>query len=213
LGTWFETNNAKKYKLSVETMLVNRSLFKSKRYSVSLGNRYRFNNRFSINHNVTVSPQTDNVGFASVTGNDVIFGRRDVASVENIMNLKYSFSDKMSINTRIRHYWSKVDYKEFFTLQPDGGLQKNNSFNQDVNQNYNAFNIDAVFTWQYAPGSFINIVWKNAAYNFNRVVEDGYFKNFSKTLDTEDNNNLSLKVIYFLDYLQIKKWKKRDKKS
>lgn len=210
IGTWVETNNAKKYKIYTEIMMVDRSLFNSKRYSLSLGNRYRFNNKFSINHNLNISPQTDNVGFAAISGNDVIFGRRDIKSVENLLNLKYSFNDKMNINTRIRHYWSKVDYKEFFTLLQDGGLEKNNSFNQNVNQNYNAFNIDAVFTWQYAPGSFINLVWKNAAYDFNRIVNQGYFKNFNNTMQADDNNNLSLKVIYFLDYLQLKKLKKKN---
>ena len=212
-GTWFETNNAKKYSLSTELMYVDRSLFNSKRYSLSLGNRYRFNNRLTISHNLNLTPQTDNAGFAAVSGNDVIFGRRDVKSIENILNIKYSFSDKMSINTRVRHYWSQVHYNEFFTLQPDGGLLHNSSFNQDVDQNYNAFNVDAVFTWQYAPGSFVNIVWKNAAYDFNRITDHGYFKNFDKTMEADDNNNLSLKVIYFLDYLQIKNWKKRDSKT
>lgn len=213
IGAWFETNNAKKYALSVENMIVDRSLFNSKRYSFTLGNRYRFNNKLTISHNLNISPQKDNVGFAAISGNDVIFGRRDISGVENILNIKYSFSDKMNINTRVRHYWSEVHYNEFFTLQADGGLAKNSSFTQNVNQNYNAFNVDAVFTWQYAPGSFFNIVWKNAAYDFNRLTEDGYFKNFHKTMLADDNNNLSLKVIYFLDYLQIKKWKRRDKKD
>ena len=211
IGIWFETNNAKKYSLSLETMFIDRSLFNSLRYSVSLGNRYRFNNKLTISHNLNVSPQTNNAGFAAISGSDVIFGRRDVESVENILNIKYSFSSKMSINTRVRHYWSEVHYKSFYTLQQDGGLAPNNSFNQDVDQNYNAFNVDAVFTWQYAPGSFINIVWKNAAYDFNRTTDHGYFKNFDKTMQADDNNNLSLKVIYFLDYLQIKKWKKKSK--
>lgn len=208
-GIFFETNNAKKYTFSTETMFVDRSLFNSKRYSFNFSNRYRFNNRFTMNHTLNLTPQKDNVGFADVSGNDVIFGRRDISGVENILNLKYSFSDKMNINTRVRHYWSKVRYKEFFTLQQDGGLAKNTVYNGDVNQNYNAFNVDMVFTWQYAPGSFINIVWKNAAYDFNRVVNDGYFKNFQNTMKADDNNNLSLKVIYFLDYLQLKKGKKK----
>lgn len=213
LDAWFETNGSKKYGLYGELMYVKRSLFGSTRYSFNLSNRYRFSNKITVSHRVNLGPQKDNVGFAAISGNDVIFGRRDVKSVENILNLKYSFNDKMNINTRVRHYWSKVHYKEFFTLQQDGGLQKNNVFNDNVNQNYNAFNVDAVFTWQYAPGSFINLVWKNAAYDFNRFVDNGYFKNFNKTMEADDNNNLSLKVIYFLDYLQIKKWKKRDKKS
>ncbi|MFZ9387148.1 MAG: DUF5916 domain-containing protein [Chitinophagaceae bacterium] len=209
---WFSTNNSKKYVLNTELMYVKRNLFGSTRYSFNFNNRYRFNDKISIGHRLNWEPQRDNVGFAAIQGNDVIFGRRDVESVENILNLKYSFNDKMNINTRIRHYWSKVHYKEFYSLEQAGGLQKNPDFNQNVNQNYNAFNVDAVFTWQYAPGSFINLVWKNAAYDFNRQVDHGYFKNLNRTIEADDNNNLSLKVIYFLDYLQIKKWKKRDKK-
>ena len=80
-------------------------------------------------------------------------------------------------------------------------IEKNTIFADNVNQNVNFFNIDMTYTWQFAPGSFINIVWKNAAFHFCRLVEKNYFKNFSNTIDSDQNNNLSLKVIYFLDYL------------
>ena len=84
--------------------------------------------------------------------------------------------------------------------------------------------MDLVYTWQFAPGSFINIVWKNSAQEFRNfftegpgeygsIVKDGYGKNFSNTMKADDNNNLSLKVIYFLDYLQIKNHKKKEKKN
>jgi len=208
IDAWVETNSAKKYSLYSELMYVKRSLFNSERYNFNISNRYRFSNKLSVSHRMNLGPQNNNTGFAAISGNEVIFGKRDIKSVENILNLKYSFNAKMNINTRIRHYWSKVTYKEFFTLLQDGGLQKNTAFNQNVNQNYNAFNIDAVFTWQYAPGSFINLVWKNAAYDFNRIADHGYFRNFNNTMNADDNNNLSLKVIYFLDYLQLKKKKK-----
>ena len=115
----------------------------------------------------------------------------------------------MGLNTRIRHYWSKVDYKEFFTLQLDGSLADNNSFARNVNQNVNFFNVDMVYTWQFAPGSFINIVWKNSAFDFQDKVEESYFKNFGNTMEADQNNNLSFKIIYFLDYLDFKKWTKK----
>lgn len=140
-------------------MYVKRSLFNSEKYNFTLSNRYRFSNKLTISHRVNIAPQNNNTGFASINGSEVIFGKRDIKSVENILNFKYSFNAKMNINTRIRHYWSKVDYKEFLHYNRMA-VCKNSSFNQNVNQNYNAFNIDAVFTWQYAPGSFINLVWK-----------------------------------------------------
>ena len=61
------------------------------------------------------------------------------------------------------------------------------------------------YTWQFAPGSFLNIVWKNAVVSFEDMIEPGYFKNFENTLQNDQNNNLSLKVIYFFDYLNFKK--------
>lgn len=206
---WVQTNDAKKYRLYVEMLYIKRNLFSSERYEYTIENRYRFNNHLTINAGLSLSPQNNNVGFAAIDGNDIIFGRRDIRTVENTISIKYSFNDKMNINTRIRHYWSKVNYKEFFTLLENGGLEKNTTFNGDVNQNLNFFNIDMVYTWQFAPGSFINVVWKNAAFNYNQVVKEGYFKNFTNTMKEDDNNNLSFKVIYFLDYLQVKKWKKK----
>jgi hypothetical protein len=113
----------------------------------------------------------------------------------------------MGITLRVRHYYSSVEYKEFFTLQQDGLLKPNSSFNQNVDQNANFFNVDMVYTWQFAPGSFINVVWKNAVFHYTDIVEESYIKNLGNTIEADQNNNISLKVIYFLDYLQLKKKK------
>ena len=61
-----------------------------------------------------------------------------------------------------------------------------------------------VYTWQFAAGSFINIVWKNAIYD-DKNLSNSYLKNFNNTLSSPQNNNLSLKIIYYLDYLKFKK--------
>lgn len=208
---WFQTNSAKKYNLYSELLYVGRSLFASKRYQFNFQQRYRFSSKFTVIHGMYLEPQTDNVGFANhydaLGAPTYYFGRRDRQTVENTLTLRYNFSNKLKLNTRVRHYWSKVDYDQLFDLLPDGTLQANNANPDEANQNYNAFNVDATFTWEFAPGSFMNIVWKNAAYDFNRIVDHGYFKNFGNTMEVDQNNNLSLKVIYFLDYLQLKKKK------
>lgn len=208
---WFETNSAKKYFMYNEFLFVSRSMFNSKRYQYNFGQRYRFSDKFSIRHDLYTEPQTNNVGFAAFSGDDIIFGRRDRNTIENVLNFKYNFNSKMGLNTRVRHYWSKVYYKEFFTLLLDGTLAKNTVFNGNKDQNVNFFNVDMVYTWQFAPGSFLNIVWKNSVVDFANQVEKSYIKNFDRTLEADQNNNLSLKVIYFLDYLDIKSWKKKAK--
>ena len=76
----------------------------------------------------------------------------------------------MGITYRARHYLSTVDNKEFYILQSNGELASNPT-NYTANQNVNFFNIDMVYTWQFAPGSFINIVWKNAVVDLRTLTE------------------------------------------
>ena len=209
MGAFVETNQAKKYVVNAEFVYVNRSYFDSYKVEISLNQRYRFNDKFSVRHRISFEPQYNNVGYASKDNvGDPVFGVRDRSTIENILNFKYNFNNRIGITTRVRHYWSLVDYKQFYSLKPaDGTLTPNNTFTRNVNQNYNAFNVDAVFTWQFAQGSFINIVWKNSIQDFNRLIDNGYFKNLGTTLDVNQNNNFSFRVLYFLDYLQLKKKK------
>lgn len=204
---WFNTNDAKKYFISLNMFFSQRTVSKSRRYDVNFSHRYRFNNKLSIGHELNTQFQPNNVGYATLQNDDIIFGSRNMVTIENILNFKYNFSTKMGLSTRIRHYWSQVAYNEYYTLQQTGDLQKNAQFNSNVNQNYNAFNIDATFSWQFAPGSFINLVWKDAAYNFSKESGYSYFANLYNTLNGSQNNSLSFKILYFLDYLVIKKKK------
>jgi hypothetical protein len=62
-----------------------------------------------------------------------------------------------------------------------------------------------VYTWQFAQGSFITVVWKDISENFSRSFEKGYFKNVSNTINLPQFSSLSVRVIYFLDYLSVRK--------
>ena len=71
-----------------------------------------------------------------------------------------------------------------------------------------------VYTWQFAQGSFINIVWKKVAMEdeYGGGIENRYFKNVSNTINAPQFNSLSLRVIYFIDYLTAKSKLKRKNK-
>lgn len=210
-GSYFESNQAKKYSISPE--LVIRKFFNFYNgfsYQVSTRQSYRFSSKLSVSHRFSINPRFNNIGYTySDNSNEIIFARRKVNAIENILSAKYNFTNKMGITFRVRHYLSTVENKEFFTLKKDGKLNPTALFNNNTNRNVNFFNIDMVYTWQFAPGSFVNIVWKNSVFDSKEFVESDYFKNFSNTLEVDQNNNLSLKVIYFLDYLQLKNHKKK----
>ena len=111
----------------------------------------------------------------------------------------------MGLTFRARHYASVVSNKEFYSLNNNGFLSPKSGITQNLDRNVNYFNVDMVYTWQFAPGSFMNIVWKNATAYSSDDAKVAYLENLQNTLQSDQNNNISLKVIYFLDYLTFKK--------
>lgn len=215
-GFWIGTNRAKKYSAYLE--FYNRTSGKYNYVATDfwINQRFRFNDKLSIGLTSSIQPRINNVGFAfrpydavnqrpADTSN---FARRDIHTVDNTLNLKYNFNNRMGLTLRLRHYWSKVENKEFFELQDDGYLKPIAAPTKDYNYNVNYFNVDMVFTWQFGPGSFLNFVWKDASQLENQNVNTRYFKNLDHTLSEPQANSLSLKVIYFLDYLDLKKKKR-----
>ena len=100
--------------------------------------------------------------------------------------------------------------KQLYDLQPDGNLSPTTHGNVLlIHQNINYFNIDAIYTLEFAPGSFINIAWKEQSFLGDEDTRYTYFKNFDRTMSSPQNNNLSVKIIYYFDYLDLKKLKKR----
>src|SRR5690606_24652942 len=100
----------------------------------------------------------------------------------------------------------EVENKAFYHLNSDGSLTQRNDVVDNFNRNANFFNVDMVYTWQFGPGSFLNVVWKNASVSNTSDISPDYIGNLRNTLQSNPNNNLSLKVIYFMDYATMKKW-------
>jgi Domain of unknown function (DUF5916) len=212
-----ETNSAKKYYMNLSYFMAIRSLFNSPNYQVNFLQRYRFNDKFSITESINYNPTINDAGYFSQyiqnsIVQDVIFSRRDLKTVENIVSLKYNFNRKSGITFRARHYWSKVVPKQLYDLMPDGNLKP--TVHTDVlitDDNINYFNIDALYTLEFAPGSFINIAWKQQGVLSNENAGYTYLKNFNQTITSPQNNNVSIKVIYYLDYIDLKKHSKKNR--
>ncbi len=207
VGAWVNSNQAKKYYYYISLYTGYNNLFHARYYELDLENNYRFSDKFSMGHSINLSPSFNEAGFADLSGADIIFSRRDRKTIENTISSKFNFNKKNGITFRLRHYWSEVKVKEFFSLQADGSLEKNLVYNENNNRNLNIFNIDMVYAWEFAPGSFVNIVWKNSVFSGSNAIDDSYFKNFRQTVSAPQNNNLSLKVIYYLDAVSFRKKK------
>ncbi len=214
-GIWWNSNTAKKLSWGGEVFTGTGGVFKRKTISPNLFGKIRFNSKFSIDHNVIMEFHKNNPGWAGIDGSgNIFFARRDLRTVENILGAKYSFTNKMGITLRIRHYWSKVAPQQYYQLDNYGKLiTPTVAYTANRNQNYNYLSSDMVYTWQFAQGSFINIVWKDIAESFNRDFEKNYFANFDKTVSGPQANSFSVRVIYFLDYLTARKQLQKKKKA
>ncbi len=206
-----QTNIAKRYFADIIFFVGLRSLFNSPFYQLNLQHRYKFSDKFSVTHNITYNPVINDAGYYDqyiqngiVTG--VIFSRRNLKTIENIVSFKYNFNYRSGITFRVRHYWSRVNIKQLYDLQADGSLIP--TVHNDValnNTSINYFNIDALYTWEFAPGSFLNIAWKNDGVYEDDNTDFTYTKNFRKTVAAPQDNNLSVKLIYYLDYNDVRK--------
>ncbi len=211
LYMYISSNEAKKYSFQPEIGVQFVNQFEgSYNYNLGLLQKIRLNKKFSIEHSIYLSGNKNQAGYATKdTADNIFFTRRNVSTIQNTIAAKYNFNNKMGISLNIRHYWSGVNPLELYLLNPKGYLEKTNMITippNDFSQNYNSFGLNMVYTWQIVNGSFLNIVWKDEANEFIRAdYEKNYFKNIDRTFSVNNANTLSVKLIYFIDYLSLKK--------
>lgn len=180
--------------------------------------RYRISNQLSINYSFDYNMQYSSIGFADKLYNeqeelqDIIFGERDIQTLNNVMQVNYIINNKSGLNFRFRHYWSKIDYFNYYKLAENGDVvdieydgKESIEANEKHDVNYNAFSIDAVYSWQIAPGSFLNIVYKDNLQENNNFVNLGYGENIKNIFSTTHYQSVSVRLIFYLDYTTLKR--------
>lgn len=170
----------------------------------------RVGRHLQLSYSNFIENQINDRGYVDKTEaeDSIFFAKRNVNTFENVINATYTFNNKSGISFRMRHYWSGAENKEFFQLQENGTLLSDLDYEENQDNNYNAFNIDLVFRWIFAPGSELSLAWKNAiSTSGDRVISD-YWNNFSKTWRSDQVNSLSFKILYYIDYNSLRGKKK-----
>jgi hypothetical protein len=171
--------------------------------TLRVGQRIEFNYSFSFNNT------TNGVGFVDKNNSNdsIIFAKRKVNSLENILSSSYILSNKASLNLRVRHYWSGALNKSYYLLDQNGTLKDYPGYTQNKDQNYNAFTIDMILTWNFAPGSELDCSWKNATLSDQSGFIPNYWTNLHNSW-LNQSNSLSVKVLYYIDYNTLRKKKR-----
>lgn len=170
--------------------------------------RYRFSNKFQLSANMAIEQDRGNWGWAFINNADgsPVISRRNTKTNTSIISAQYSFTKRMNASIRMRHYWSALNNTNFYNLKSDGYWVEK-AFIPNQNITFNTFNIDMFYTWDFLLGSRLTIAWKNALgnnANINPYLATTYFNNFSKSITNPHSNELTVKIVYFLDYLKLK---------
>jgi hypothetical protein len=209
---WISSDYRKKFALDAWATLYVVSSRATSGFDAGIGPRFRVSNRLFFYYSIDFAKIFNDVGFVmdslSSAGEQVIlFGRRDRQIVTNTLQGNFMFNSAMSLDIKVRHYWVLAPYYSMYRLQPDGSLQPNN-YKADVDLNYNLFNIDFTYTWNFAPGSQLSFMWKNAITNSNSNIVRNFFDNFHNTIISPASNSLSIRLLYYFDALYFKHKKK-----
>jgi hypothetical protein len=173
------------------------------------GVRYRFSDRLTLSTDVFRQFENNQIGYAfrRESNREPIVGYRDFTEIQSIVSGTYNFNSRLNVVVRGRHYWNKVKYNSFYNVDVNGNTIPR-SFIPGSDENYNAFNLDAFITWDFRLGSRVILGWKNwlgDEYGVNGLANRSYWKNLNNSLSISHGNEITLRVIYFLDYNQLKK--------
>ena len=161
--------------------------------------------KLALEYDLDYNKDNNDYGYVNnnEAGDSIHFSQRNLKMIQNVVEVNYTFNNRMSIRLRGRHYWSSVSNKDYYLLGQDGTLAYDKSYTENHDTNFNSFNIDMVLRWVFAPGSEMTVGWKNAIFDSNENVMKKYRDNWKILRTSPQTNTFSLKILYYLDYNNI----------
>jgi hypothetical protein len=220
---WISTDYRKKVALDVNIFGSVSNQEGRNNLGISFGPIFRITDRLSFRLSTDYSKNNNYIGFvgrdtAQLYLNEPIVGRRDNKNIENVLSSSYIFNNKMGLTLRVRHNWTEATHDVYYHAdETDGQLIPANINDLDDNgtpkydYNFNFLSVDLVYSWQFAPGSFLTANWKNNIFSLNSNVDETYFYNIKNTINNDQTNIFSVKILYFLDYLSIEQMMRRER--
>jgi hypothetical protein len=173
-------------------------------YGFAIRPKYRFNDKLSVQYTLDYNHKTNDRGWVGFTDTDIIFAEREREVAQHDFTGKYALTNKMTVNLTARYYWSYSDNHKFFTLQDNGYLANNDTYSLNKNRNFNSWNFDLSYSWWFAPGSELSILYRNYSLERSNAVERNFSSNLKNVFNSNMTNILSVSVRYFIDYNTLK---------
>tara|TARA_B100001142_G_C14346689_1_gene660265 strand:- start:662 stop:2986 length:2325 start_codon:yes stop_codon:yes gene_type:complete len=189
-------------------------LYSSTEYRWRLSPRYRLNDKISMIYVLSVRNRYNELGYIDhilISNNESskpVFSIRNTKMVTNVLSGSYIVNNKIDLSFKLRFHLDQVINKKFHELDKDGYLNPitiDSTNESQYNINYSTWTSDISLNWRFAPGSQLTLVWKNNIDNQTNNITDNWYNNFEDSFNLPQENSISLKIVYYLDYLYLKK--------
>ena len=212
-GGWISTDYRKLFAIDIGGGTSLNPLYKGYGYHWRIKPRWRINDHISLSHVISIQHRYNDIGFVKnvfeedeggVESIERIFARRNTNMITNVISANYIVNNKIDLSVKLRYHMDQVKNLEFKALGDDGYLYESNYIGEH-NINYTTWTTDMAFNWWFAPGSQMSLVWKSAIDNKDNILINHWVDNVEESFNLAQQNSLSLKVIYYLDYLYLRK--------
>jgi len=208
-NTWISTDYRKKFAIDVKVGYRVYSDSRQENVNLGISPRFRISDKFSLIYSFEYNNTINRESFVALQPTAIIFGNRDIQSVENSIQGSYNFNTKQALNLSFRNFWSAATFAEnqFSSLQNNGSLtpaQFQISPDNNPNANFNIWNLDFSYSWEFAPGSEAILLYRNSIFNLDSQSELGYGKSLGNLFEESLRQNISLRLVYYIDYNKAK---------
>ena len=224
--TFFSSDYRKRIALDVSFGGSNLNLYESIERSFRISPRIRVNDKLFFKYVFSTESTSNNFGYHQFLKHEnnsdldkTVFAIRDLRFFTNVLESQFVINNKTSFNIKCRHHWQTVNNKSFHKIDENGykidneisynklDFKNDDEYTNDIyyNTSFNAWNVDLNFNYWFAPGSELSIVWKNSILSNGNKIETYFVDNLKTLLENLQENSISLRLRYYLDYQSLKK--------
>lgn len=156
---------------------------------------------YSRNHTIAqyIGAFDDSTATATY-GTRYVFAVLDRKTLSAEFRMNWTFTPKASFQLYLQPYLTAGQYSRFETLARPGTFSFDpGTSTSDYDFNYRSLRANAVFRWEYLPGSTLYLVWTNEKSDLEML--NGMFsfsRDVSAMLRAQPTNVIALKVTYWL---------------
>ena len=213
IGGYMSSDYRNKFALDFGTGGVINPLYSGHEFRWRISPRYRFSDKISVVYVLSVKNRYNDIGYIDYFVNNEniskpILSLRNTNMITNVFRGNYIVNNKIDLSLKLRYHIDQVQNLKFQTLNNNGYLKPTSIENNQESEydiNYTTWTSDIALNWRFAPGSQLSLVWKNAIDNEDNILINHWTNNVEESFNLAQQNSVSLKVIYYLDYLYLRK--------